>query len=117
MRPGLADPMVELAAAGTLPMSYITVRMPQDTRTGRSMDKLTPYRTLSATAPSGGQIYFSRWTDADNDLSWYQGLLTAAENETFWRAKNAAQRGGIANWQRAITLLTDAGWTIQDDAA
>ena len=77
---------------------------------------VTPLRTLTATAPSGGQIVFLKWGDgAERQLSWYQGCLTADENDTFWKAKLKAERPGIDMWEKARALLIAANWTIEHE--
>ena len=79
-------------------------------------DKAVPIRTLIAVAPSGGEIRFLKWGDsAERQLSWYQGCLTADENDTFWRAKLKAERPGIDMWEKARALLIAANWTIEQE--
>jgi hypothetical protein len=53
--------------------------------------------------------------DANAELSYYHGLLNAAEDAIWWRAKLAAEKAGVNNWQKAIALLTAAGWTVREE--
>ena len=78
--------------------------------------KLTPLRVLVATAPSGGQIRFVKYTDLPAELSFYHGLLNAAEDALWWKAKLAAEKPGLDNWNRAAAILVSAGWVIVEDA-
>jgi hypothetical protein len=72
---------------------------------------------LIAVAPSGGEIHFLKWDDGpERSLSWYQGCLTADENDTFWRAKLRAERQGAAMWDKARAVLITAGWKVHDNA-
>jgi hypothetical protein len=69
---------------------------------------------LSAEAPSGGCITLLTYSEDARAVSWYQGLLTAAEDAQFWKSKNLAQRGGAENWASARALLEAAGWDVRD---
>jgi hypothetical protein len=76
----------------------------------------TPLRALRAVAPSGGEIRFLKWDDGtERSLSWYQGCLTALENDQFWKAKLRAERQGAPMWQAAIDVLMLTGWEVLDD--
>lgn len=77
--------------------------------------KLLPMRVLVAVAPSGGEIRFVKYSESSAELSYYHGLLDAAEDRVWWSAKLAAEKAGINNWQLAIDRLTAAGWTVREE--
>lgn len=76
---------------------------------------LIPLRQFRATAPSGGQVTFLKFSEGERELSFYHGLLSVAEDVTFWSAKLAAERSGIEKWEKAIAILVKAGWRIVED--
>jgi len=67
---------------------------------------------MAATAPSGGTIELRKFSDADRELSFYCGTITAQEEGHMWRAKLHAERPGVHRWYAARVLLEHAGWTI-----
>jgi len=67
---------------------------------------------MAATAPSGGTIELRKFSDADRELSFYCGKLTATEEGQCWRAKLHAERPGVHRWLAARSLLENHGWTI-----
>lgn len=76
---------------------------------------LTPLRQFRATAPSGGQTVFIKFSELDYELAFYHGLLTEAEDGVWWLAKLQAEKSGIVKWDKARALLLGAGWTLSDD--
>lgn len=75
---------------------------------------IVPLRQFRAIAPSGGQILFIKFSEADRELSPYHGILTADEDAIWWKAKLKAERPGIEKWNKARALLIAAGWTVED---
>jgi hypothetical protein len=70
---------------------------------------------LSAQAPSGGCITLLTYSEDARAVSWYQGLLTAAEDAQFWKAKLRAEKGGqaVRLWNgdlRFDTVDVTDGW-------
>lgn len=79
----------------------------------RASHVLTPLRTLTATAPSGAQITFIKFSESDRELSFYQGNLLEQEAIVMWRAKCKAERPGVEAWQAAAAILRGAGWVVE----
>ena len=77
--------------------------------------KLVPPRTLAAVSPSGVAVYMTKYSEGDRELSWGCGNLTAIEHQVFWRAKLAAERPGLAMWEKATGILSAAGWQIRNE--
>lgn len=71
-----------------------------------------PLRTLEATAPSGGKVWFG--STADGHLAFYRNLLTADEDIVWWRAKLAAEKPGAEAWEKARALLIAAKWKVSE---
>lgn len=79
--------------------------------------KLKPLRVMTARAPSGGESYFCKYSESDQELSWQHGRLSGKDEEAvFWRAKLAAEKPGIDQWQKAAKILSDSGWQVVEDA-
>ena len=76
--------------------------------------KLLPMRVLYAVAPSGGEIRFVKYSESAKELSWYNGVLEAAEDTVFWKAKLAAEKAGRESLSRAAEILTAAGWSVTE---
>jgi len=72
-----------------------------------------PLRVIAARSPSGGEIRLLKWQESKHpSVSWYQGLLTAAEDDQFWEAKLLAEKSGDEKWNKALALLVANGWQI-----
>lgn len=79
----------------------------------RTSHLLTPLRTLQSVAPSGGTIEFHKYSDSDNELSYWFGILTAVEHNTAWKASRMAAHGDESYWDAALAFLRQAGWTVE----
>lgn len=71
-----------------------------------------PIRTLTAISPSGIGIWFSKFSEGNAELSWGCGNVTALEHQVFWRAKLAAEKPGVASWNKAVGILTAGGFRV-----
>jgi hypothetical protein len=73
----------------------------------------TPLRVIAARAPSGGEIRLIKWQESKHpSVSWYQGKLTVAEDDQFWKAKLLAEKAGDDKWNAASALLVAHGWEV-----
>lgn len=82
---------------------------------GHTSHVLTPLRSLTAVAPSGGEGHTSKYSESDNELSFGCGLLDGREYLTFWKAKLLAEKGGLDKWSAAVALLRRKGWLVTQD--
>lgn len=99
----------------TTPPGRLSSSTRDETPQTRIFTPLRPLRVIAARAPSGGEIRLLKWQESKHpSVSWYQGKLTAAEDDQFWKAKLLAEKSGDAKWNQARALLISHGWTIKE---